>query len=197
MTGQDGFIAGGIKAARLALEDAVARAGLHLKPTTLALSTLRRARRTVKLVETVLRRLILLIAASLDLPDVTPRKSADADRKRTHVARPRGFVLVPPLGGDVSRLEGLERHRRLPERDRNATGTLLERLETLFRLLDDPSQAARRMARIIARLKAQRVMKPVVPPQVGLFRERADFSLVAEALPGRVNRALEGWYDSS
>ena len=194
MSDQAGFIAEGFAAMREVFDELVGRYNLHLHPDEITRSLARRVRRTVKLLETMLRRLLALMAAEMSLEPARP--SGPRDRTRPVTKRPRGFVLLLPPGGCLSSLQAEKLAGRKPARNRPSTGLLLARLFRLQRLLENPAPAARRMARLLARLKASGAPRPPAFPQSGLYRYGARLALVADALPHAVREALAGWYDT-
>ncbi|KCZ63484.1 hypothetical protein L53_09445 [Hyphomonas sp. L-53-1-40] len=62
------FIEQGLKAAQGAVLDVRAQAGLHLEPDSVSRRVRARVRGRLKAIETIVRRLIILMAAALDLP---------------------------------------------------------------------------------------------------------------------------------
>ena len=196
-----GFIGDGIKAVRDALDTAAARVNLHLHPDTLTRAAARRLKRTLGVLETVLRRLLVLMAAEIELAPLAPRTPSAAKRPDAATTPPqparRGFALMPVLRYDAVRLEDLKDRAR-PRHQGAANATpLRHRCDTLRRLLENPYPAAKRMARLLARLKRAGAAKPVVLPQTGLSRLKPDLALTASILPERVGDALAGWYDTS
>ena len=195
MTQIGGFIGDGLVAVRDTLDEAVARANLHLMPVTVTKTMARRVRATLKVLETILRRLLVLLAAEVALEPV--RKSAPRDRRHARARGPRGFTLLPVMGGDLSRLEGVSRFRPEPAWNRTETGTLLDRISRLRQLIENPAPAARRMARLLERLKRKGAPRPVALPQGGLHRHGHELALIAGILPQLTGEALAGWYDTS
>ena len=195
MTQLSGFMREGFAAVRDALDDAVARANLHLRPETITKAAARRVRATLKLLETLLRRLLVLMAAELTLDPV--RERGDREHAPNPRKRQRGFVLMPVWRSDLLRLEGLE--TGYPGLSRNHTGTslLLDRVSRLRALIENPHTAAKRMARMLARLKREGALRPMALPQTGLHRQRPELGLVASILPQMIGEALSGWYDTS
>ena len=195
MSPTTGFIEEGLAAIGDTLDGAVARADLHLRPETVTKGAARRVRATLRLLETLLRRLLVLMAAELTLAPVRERagdKPASGARRGQ-----RGFTLLPVMGGDLSRLAGLDRVRRKPGWNWTTTGLLLDRIGRLRQLTENPAPAARRMARLLARLKASRAPRPVAFAQGGLHRHGHQLALIAGILPQMIGEALSDWYDTS
>lgn len=213
-----GFIEAGLAAMRDALEIAAERAGLILQRYELTRAAARAFRARVRELETLLRRLLVLMAAEIEVRATdTPRLLAEAgppchstphqdtpgageacwpaDPRQNR--RPGGyrFVLLPVLTFDLDapdRFAGLVRTAPKPP-DRTP---LMHRYATLRALLSNPAPLARRMARHLARLKAAGEPKPVCLPQPGLHRFEAALATFALALPLEIAEALGGWYDS-
>lgn len=206
-----GFIEAGLAAIREALGLAAARAGLGEREGTITLCAARRFRSTVRQLETMLRRLIVLIAAGLDLaPEpagfeqpIIPAKAGTSpghvqphDTPRPGTPRPYHFALTPKAGFDPDKLIAL---RARPKSYRNHTGIrpLLDRFQTLMRHLDKPERLARRMARHLARLRAAGEPRPICPPPLNTARLGHELGVIADYLPVAIRDALAGWYDSS
>lgn len=195
MSDHSGFIAAGFRAVGEGLADLCFIAGLDRKAVTLTGRMYARVRRGLLFFETLVRRLLILMAAGLDLPPV--RRAAPAgvlpwgSGREKAPPSPRGFALVKPesyRSGFEDALAAYAGQRRAPE-----TGLLLDRYRTLLGLLKDPSLHARRMARYLERLRAARLPRPLCFAMSGLHRVNAELALVAGPLPGLVNRALSGW----
>lgn len=76
MNGMAAFIEQGLRAAQGAVLDVRAQAGLHLEPDSVSRRVRARVRGRLKAIETIVRRLIILMAAALDLPSL-PQASPD------------------------------------------------------------------------------------------------------------------------
>ena len=74
MNGMAAFIEQGLKAAQGAVLDVRAQAGLHLEPDSVSRRVRARVRGRLKVIETIVRRLIILMAAALDLADRAARQ---------------------------------------------------------------------------------------------------------------------------
>ena len=198
-----GFIEAGLAAIRDTLVAAADRAGLTLNHYPITRTAARRFRSRLRLLERLLRRLLVLMAARLD---IEPARSAPAPVSTPHPARPapaqagagprpRGFALLPPLRYDAEAIAALRaRPRAAPKPP--AIAPLLHRYRTLLARLEAPDRLARRMARHLARLKRAGEACPVCWPLDGLHRLDAGLGLIAAALPHAIAEALSGWYDS-
>ncbi len=200
MDRMQGFVETGLATAGRALQAAGDRAGLHLAPDTLTRTAARRLRSSLRAIETLVRRLLVLIAASLELEDRKGPASPARDSQspaRLPGRRARVFELMPPATFDP---EAFQRMAATPAQaqHRNYTGIrlLLDRFHTLRAVIEDPARAARRMARLLAREKEAGALKPICMPQERLYRFDAEFGLIAAALPGLVSEVLPAWYDT-
>ncbi|HCN93393.1 MAG TPA: hypothetical protein DIT86_09280, partial [Hyphomonas sp.] len=81
------FIEQGLKAAQGAVLDVRAQAGLHLEPDSVSRRVRARVRGRLKTIETIVRRLIILMAAALDLPPL-PQASPDQTGAAASAPRP-------------------------------------------------------------------------------------------------------------
>lgn len=180
-----------------ALIDAVGRAGLHLRPDTLTKTAAARLRAAMHLIESLLRRTLVLLAAETDIGPVAPARTS---RPGTQGQRPRAgyqFCYVPEYRYDGAWLD--EVHGRP---GRAAAGAIriapfLHRWRTLTALIENPERAARRMAHALRRSARAGNPKPICPPHQARHRLSAELGLIAGLLPVRVNCALDAWFDSS
>ena len=204
-----GFIEAGLAAIRGALVAAADKAGLTLRHYPVTRSAARRFRASLRLVETMLRRLLVLMAAELPGEPARPALSpapqpspcpagtiGEPEAAPARKRRQRGrFTLLPEMGMAEGTLEALRTFR--PRRNsQNAIGTLLERYQTLLGHLSDPAPLARRMARALAAIRAEGGVRPVCARPVGLARMGTELGLVAAYLPDAVNEALAVWFDT-
>ena len=199
MDRMQGFVETGLAAAGRALQAAGDRACLHLAPDTLSRTAARCLRSSLRSIETLVRRLLVLIAASLELEDRTGssgpaqdgQSPAPSSRRRT-----RCFALMTSATFDPEAFEQMAAAGHAPDPNHTGIGLLLDRFHTLRAIIEDPTRAARRMARLLAREKEPGALKPICPPQERLYRFDAEFGLIAAALPGLVNEVLPAWYDT-
>ena len=204
MQTQRAFLQTGLKAAELALADTAARANLHLRPETLTKSLKRRCMSQFRVLATLIRRLIFLMALSLDPGPLPPRETgraapeADADGVEDVTASFGAFgqgIRIAPVSSGVS-----------PESFRGSSGAclsgpveaapVLARWAALARVLKEPEAYAERLAVTIARWQAKGEAKPLIVPMAGCHRLGAEIGLVASMLPDLLTRALEGWPDT-
>lgn len=199
-----GFIEAGLAALRDALETAAERAGLILRRYKLTRTAARAFRAKVRQLETVLRRLVVLMAAEIETAKINPLIPAKAGTSYSEPApsqsapkkpRPRGFVLIPNSRYDPEKFEALRALPRGAPKPVDET-PLVHRYDTLRALIENPHALARRMARHLARWKAAGDSKPHCPAQPGLHRLSAELGAIASLLPRAVNDSLKNWYDS-
>lgn len=220
-----GFIEAALGAIREALETAADKAGLILRHYEPSRSAARRFRASVARLETMFRRLLVILAEQVVLeaakrsrkenapvipeaakplsgtPSPNPLPISTLPQVAVNAAaqpRRKPFRLVPPLPATD---EQLERLRALPASSgagRNCTvsGRLLDRYRTLMRALAEPDRHARRMARRLAALKAAGELAPMVQSETNLHRFPADLGLIAALLPDLTRQALRTFFDS-
>ena len=207
-----GFIDAGLAALREALETAAERAGLILRRYRITRTAARAFRAKVRQLETVLRRLVVLMAAEIEtavIPETakplsgTPSSetapsedaSAHPEPSRRTSTRPRGFILIPNSRYDPEKFEALRALPRGAPKPVDET-PLVHRYDTLRALIENPQALARRMARHLARWKAAGDSRPHCPAQPGLHRLSPELGAIASLLPRVVNDSLKDWYDS-
>lgn len=208
-----GFIEAGLRAVRETLQAAADRAGLTLRHEPVTRRAAQRFRGAVRQLETVLRRLLVLMAARLTpmadretrFPITQAKAGASLNKDAPSDAPvrnpgPRPFALTRPSCVDTDRLEALRAgygHRRAsPDSRWTVTVRLLDRYRTLLAHLDNPAPLARRMARHLAGLKRCGAPRPICPPAPVPLRYGHELGLVATRLPEAVGAALADFYDS-
>ena len=208
----DGFIRDSFNAMIGALECAAERAGLITRHAPVTRAAARRFMSRLRQLETVLRRLLVLMAAELDFSNhvgpLTPAKAGvsssqttPSETTRTHPERARskstlGFPLLrtlrPYTAEDAARLSALPRRAPRPVDET----LLVHRYCTLLKHLQHPERLARRMARHLARLRTAGEIRPTCLPQPGLHRLSAELGALAACLPAMIAAALSDWYDT-
>jgi hypothetical protein len=207
----DGFIRDSINAMIGALECAAERAGLITRHAPVTRAAARRFMSKLRQLETLLRRLLVLMAAELelDIQPLTPAKAgvssnqtapsnithAHPERSRrtsTHTHFPLIRILRPYTGEDAARLSALPRRAPRPVDET----LLVHRYCTLLKHLQHPERLARRMARHLARLRAAGEIRPTCAPQPGLHRLSPELGALAASLPTMIAVALSDWYDT-
>ena len=195
MTQATSFIEEGIAAVRDAVVETMDRVSVDFRPV-LTQAVARYARRQIKLLETMLRRLLVLIAAEIELAPAAPTEPSASKGTSRHT-KPSAFQLVPYRGPESGMAERLRKIPADPAWPNTASAPLLHRLGVLLRHLENPEPLARRMARMLSAASADGDPRPAVPPQSGLTRVPPRLALMAHALPVRTSEALRKWFDTS
>lgn len=204
------FVAASLRALREEMADLDFMAGLSSGEGGLGRRLYTQLRARLILIETLLRRLLILMAASINTP-IIPAKAGTSDSQTapsqlpstpSHPKNPRkrGFPFLPrlrertPPGSDLFALLSAEHSGPRPA-FRSKT-PLVHRYCTIMGVLRSPERAARRMAFTLARLRAAGAPRPLCLSPLNLKRTSEEISLIAATLPERVARALVGWYDT-
>ncbi|WP_018148704.1 hypothetical protein [Henriciella marina] len=195
MTQPTSFIEEGIAAVRDAVVETMDRVNVDFR-TDVTQAVARYARRQIKLLETMLRRLLVLIAAEIELAPAAPAEPSASKGTSRHT-NASAFQLVPSRGPDNGMVERLREIPAEPARPNTASAPLLHRLGVLLRHLDNPEPLARRMAHMLSAASADGDPRPHVPPQSGLTRVPPRLALMAHALPVHTDEALRKWFDTS
>ncbi len=214
----DGFIRDSFDAMIGALECAAERAGLITRHAPVTRAAARRFMSRLRQLETLLRRLLVLMAAELelDIQPLTPAKagvssnqSAPSETTRAHpdaacpgagrgrrtstgTSFPLLRILRPYTAEDAARLSALPRRAPRPVDET----LLVHRYCTLLKHLQHPERLARRMARHLARLRTAGEIRPTCAPQPGLHRLSPELGALAACLPALIAAALSDWYDT-
>ncbi|WP_084417809.1 hypothetical protein [Henriciella litoralis] len=196
-----GFIAHGLSLIADALDEADERAGLTLGTYTISEHAARQCRASLRALETLLRRIILLMAAGLAASSKRASRLRDPNPLPEgtivlNIARLRGFVLVPITRYDPGAVKALNALPRASVR-RPAKITLLRhRLRTLRRHLKHPERIAQRMANRLTAEKAAGAPRPICITRLRLHRPSRDLEVFSDILPSEINDAYAGWHDS-
>ncbi|MEZ5998444.1 MAG: hypothetical protein R3B98_07105 [Hyphomonas sp.] len=204
------FFAAAFEQARLALTDVIGKANLHLKPVTLTRRLARRTRVRLRLLESILRRLIVLLALSL-----STAKSSSSTLESSASHRP---VIVPEGVEDVTgsfprlpryrlhllgrmtwyRLDGAGFPEGLPRKTGPVPALpLMVHASALLDLLRHPDRYAARLARRLGREIGKGMARPACLPLAGLHRLRPELGIVATGLPAMIAAAWPGKADTS
>ena len=206
MSATDDFISRGLQQAEYALLNVRNLTDMVRAPVMLRRGVAQRAASRLKLLEVIVRRLVLLIALGLRLAPVRPRPPGlaaplppgveDVTHTYPALAAPRRLRLAgravdpcaaPPFGLFPCSF----RAGPVP------AAPVFARIIALHRVLAAPEAHAKRLARTLDRLKRQGEPRPSCLPVAGAYRLRPELGLVASALPGLVNARLESWNDTS
>ena len=205
MSRDTSFITMGLGLAADALREVIARDNLHLRPVHMPRSRRARAGGRLKLVEQIVRRLIVIMALGLHAVFAPPKPRAPAP------ALPDGVEIAIFPGAAEYHLTLLPAptHLSLSEpfpdiarRDCGNTGPvstarLLARIRALHRILKSPEAAAKRLARSLQRQKSKGRPSPMVGPAPNAFRLNPALGALSTALPGLLNAKLGlAWNDS-
>ena len=178
-----------------------------MRPNDLSQRLARRTRAQLKVLEQMLRRVIMLIAIAMSekitpTPLARPRiRLLDAIRLKPLRAKraPRSPRSRPPMlsaprcnMGDVDFSTLPKDKPRKPVNLRK----LIKRIQTLQAVLENPEPMAHRLATHYARLRRLHTKLPTPPPEIPLRRANAELYLVAGALPMELRRAAQVWNDS-
>lgn len=211
------FVAAGLRALHEEMADLGFMAGLSSGDGGLGRRLYAQLRARLILIEILLRRLLVLMAASIEvsvktraphphpvIPEAAQPLSGTSSNETapSHPKNPRkrGFPLLPrlrertPPGSDLFALLSAEHSGPRPA-FRSKT-PLVHRYCTIMGVLRHPERAARRMAFTLARLRAAGAPRPLCLTPLNLKRASEEISLIAATLPERVARALVGWYDT-
>ena len=212
MTEASDILVQGFGQVGLDLSDLMGRTGLHLKPDTVTRSLRARVRARLRVLETILRRLIFLMAMRLT-PDPVSQNPLTQYPARTGAAPPDGvedvtasfrahqpeycMALMGRPGGGLDNLaDGDRKGRRADPPGPVAAAPLLAWIAGLQQILKDPDPIVQRMARLIAQMKARGEGRPYCAPFAAGHRLPPELALVAGLLPGLINGALALWPDT-
>ena len=148
---------------------------------------------------------LTLMALALTLPAVRPRTD---HTPATPMPLPAGTETVTfpapyrfALSGRVQPDVDLDASGLFPESVRACGPVLaapfLARVSALYKVLEAPDLYAKRLARSLERQRKRGDPKPAALPMASAYRLRPELGLIATALPGLLNAALEKWDNSS
>jgi len=195
----------GLEQARLALWAVINMTNAQLRPLTLKRSLKQRASGRLKQLEVIVRRLLTLMALALTLAPVrlrtclalaAPVPLPEGTETVTFPA-PYRFALSgriqPPVDPEASVVfpGSIRAYGPVP------AARFLARVSALYKVLEAPEVHAKRLARSLARQQKRGDPKPVALPMASAYRLRPELGIVATALPGLLNAALETWENSS
>ena len=201
------FIHHGLEQARLALWAVINMTNAQLRPLTLRRSLKQKAMGRLKQIEVIVRRLLTLMALALAL-ELAPVRPRTRLTPATPTPLPEGTEIVTFPAPYRFALSG----RVQPEVDPDASvlfpgcvpasgpvpaAPFLARVSALYRVLENPEVHAKRLARSLDRQRKRGDPKPVALPMASAYRLRPELGLIATALPGLLNAALEKWDNSS
>ena len=213
---QDGdLISVGLIEVARAVSDVIAMANLHLGPKKLTRRLAQRAGGRLRLLETIVRRLITLMALSVRLQPAIPRAEETPANATPPAALPdwlpEGTVIAEFPRAYPRRLRMLPRTQQFDlsgsflgqlRATIRATGPvsplrLMARIAALQRVLAAPQAHAKRLACHLALLQKAGEPRPMVGPAQSAYRLWPELGALSTALPGLLTAALESWDNSS
>jgi len=145
----------------------------------------------------LIRRLIFLMALSLELAPAAPREGRNwfRDEPVPGARRWKGLRTIPGKSGVFS---GCVRASsgHLPEPRVVPIAPVIERWDHLIDALTHSHRRARRLARTLARWKAQGEARPYLAPLRFAHRWPVHVALVAGAVTARLEEAFRRWPDT-
>ncbi|MBR9808874.1 MAG: hypothetical protein GYB49_16805 [Alphaproteobacteria bacterium] len=194
------FINQGLEQARYALTNIIGMTNAQLQPKTLPRSLKQRASGRLSQLETIVRRLLYLMALMLGLPELkTPRQ---ADPRQL----PEGTEIVSfptqrrfALSAKKVAVAADALPQQMPFRDGQPVpaAPFLARIAALYRVLKDPDAHAKRLAHAIARQREKGEPAPHVLPLASAFRLRPELGILSAALPGMIRARLQDAWNTS
>ncbi|MEZ5946920.1 MAG: hypothetical protein R3C04_08755 [Hyphomonas sp.] len=179
-----------------ALSKTAAKAGLNHYPTLMSRCARGRCMRELRRLAVLIRRLIFLMALTLELAPAAPREGRNYFRAEE--AKPRRckpyFRITPVPAGALPEL-----CRSVTVASRSGKVDAIPVLVRWMGLLDVVTHRERRakcLARTIQRWQAKGEPKPHVAPTAHTHRFSAQLGLIAMALPMLLNTALQAWPDT-
>ena len=179
-----------------ALADAAIAADLDLQPATLAKSVKRRCLAELRRLETLIRRLIFLMALSVELAPILPREGRNYFREEDAVPSPRkrSFRIASAASGAFrGSVEGVSGGLQPGPVD---AAPVIARWTQLTRVWQSRERRAKLLARTLQRWQVKGEPKPYVLPMARLHRFSPELGLIASALPMLINKALIRWPDT-
>ena len=173
-----------------ALADAAIAADLDLHPATLAKTVKRRCLAELRRLETLIRRLIFLMALSVELQPIVPREGRNYFREEdtTPAPRKRSFRIAPAASGAFrGSVEGVSGGLQPGPVD---AAPVIARWSQLAHVWQQRDRRAKLLARTLQRWQAKGEPKPYVLPMARLHRFSPELGLIASALPMLINKAL-------
>jgi hypothetical protein len=203
MDAQTDILKRGLEQAGLAVMNASTLANLHLEPKRIARSLARRVSGRLHLLETIVRRLILVMALGLSPARALPRPASTAPEPDL----PEGVELAIFPRVPTRRLtllparQVIEGPSGFPDSSSTSYGPisprkLLARIAALRRVIAAPEAHALRLARTLKRLQKNGEPKPMVGPAESAYRLSPELGAIASMLPSQISAGLESWESS-
>lgn len=189
------FIAQAWKTVAYALANTGVDADLDRHPATLSQRARRRCMAELRRLAVLVRRLIFLMALSVELGPLASREERNYFREEEAAApRKRSFRVAPAMFGPFP--EALRRVAGLSRAGPVDAAPVIARWTALLDALKHHKRRAKCLARTLRRWQAQGEPKPCAPPMVRTYRLSPELGLIANALPMLIDRALQGWPDT-
>lgn len=205
MDAQTDILKRGLAHAGQAVLAASALGNLHLGPKRLGRRMARRISGRLRQIETLVRRIVFLMALRLPLAPPVPRAAPAGPAPQADLPEGVELAVFPRL--PPRRLKLLPARQpfvagsAFPAESGRATGPvlpfrLMARITALQRVIADPEAHARRLARHLRRLRQRGEPRPVVGPAGPAFRLSPELGALAALLPEQINAALDTWETS-
>ena len=206
MDAQTDILKRGLEQAGLAVLGASSIANLHLRPRQITRSAAQKISGRLRQIETIVRRLILVLALRLQL-EPTPQDTSPAPNATPAPPDlPDGVELTEFPRVAARRLNLLPARQTFdglpfPDVSTRATGPviplkLIARIAALQRVIAAPDAHAVRLARTLRRLRDSGEPRPMVGPTESAYRLSPELGAIATLLPSQLNAALETWESS-
>ena len=203
MDAQTDILKRGLEQAGLAVLDASALANLHLGPKRIGRGVAQRISGRLKMLETIVRRLILVLALNLTLGPAAPRAAPAGPKPELELPEGVELAIFPRLS--PRRLKLLPARQTIegdfPDISRTISGPvsprrLMARIAALRRVIADPDGHAIRLARTLIRLQKKGEPRPAVGAAQSAFRLSPELGAIATLLPAQIKAGLESWESS-
>lgn len=203
MDAQTDILKRGLEHAGRAVLDASALANLHLGPKVIGRGVAQRISGRLKMLETIVRRLILVLALNLTLAPAAPRAARPDPRPEPDLPDGVELAIFPRLY--PRRLKLLPARQVIegdfPDISRTISGPvsphrLMARIAALRRVIADPDGHALRLARSLKRLQKNGEPPPMVGAATSAFRLSPELGAIATLLPAQIKAGLDSWESS-
>jgi len=205
MDAQMDILKRGLEHAALAVMDASALANLHLGPKRIGRGLAQRVSGRLRILETIVRRLILLMALGLQLAPTQPRPAPANPAPEPDLPEGVELAIFPRLTPRRLTLlparQAFEGPGGFPDISGTSYGPvsphkLMARIAALRRVIAAPEAHATRLARTLKRLQTNGEPKPVVGAATPAFRLSPELGALATLLPAQISVGLETWESS-
>lgn len=203
MDAQTDILKRGLEQAGLAVMNASTLANLHLEPKRIARRLAQRVSGRLRLLGTIVRRLILVMALSLSPAPPQPRPANPSPEPdlpegvelaifpRVHTRR---LILLPAR-------QDIEGPGGFPDMSCTSYGPvsprkLMARIAALRRVIAAPAAHALRLARTLRRLQKSGDPKPMVGAATPAYRLSPELGALAAMLLAQISAGLESWESS-